>query len=120
MNVIVRINDADFDSKIEIPGDTNRVNNCIIALEHRVRLVHVDGNSFVRHGTTYRTQPWTAGEWNSFRSLYKHICEHWWSHQFWLRAPATFNEMNLPLIRPTHRPNFHCKLRIELLQNDTD
>ncbi|HEY7422991.1 MAG TPA: hypothetical protein VH682_02000 [Gemmataceae bacterium] len=119
MNVIVRIDDVNFDSKVEIP-DAKKASNCVIYLELRLRMVHFDGNSFVHKGKTYRTQPWPPGEWNVFRFRFKHICEHWWSHQFWLRSPTSFNEMNLPLGNPTHRPNFQCKLRIELLPKDTD
>ncbi len=119
MNVTVRVTNNRFDSRLEIP-DSTRPANCNIWLELRLLLVQVNGTTFTRNNSTYRTQAWDSGEWNRFRYLYKHICEHWWSHQFWYRPPASFNDMNLPLARPTHRPNFQCRLRIYLVQNATE
>lgn len=119
MNVTVRIDEPRFDSKIEIP-DSTRPRNCIIYLELKLHLVQVNGTTFTHEGQSYDTKPWTPGEWNVFRFLFRHICEHWWSTQFWLRPPVSFNEMNLPLGRPTHRPNFQCKLKIELVPNAAD
>jgi hypothetical protein len=129
MNVTTWISGNDFDSKIEIP-DARRAINCKIILTLNIQLVQHRGATFTRrarraNGTggfrtevqTYRTQNWTAGEWNVFRYLLTHIAQHWWSTQFWLKPPASFNEMNLPLAGPTHRPNFQCVLKINLINS---
>jgi hypothetical protein len=114
MNVFVRLNRDDFDSKLEIPNPRRAV-NCVLRIELKIWLVRLDVTTFTRKNQTYRCRHWTDQEWRDFVFLYRHICEHYWNNRWWLQPPANFSELDLPLGRPTHRPNIKCELKLEIV-----
>lgn len=127
MNVIPRFERSNFDSKLEIPSATRAV-NCVLRIELRILLLRLDQTSFsiarrrerggriVTEPDTYRCRAWTDAEWRDFCFRFRHINEHFWNNRFWLQPPDGFSELDLPLGRPSHRPNLECQLRLEIMQ----
>jgi hypothetical protein len=119
MPLTTRVNRNNFDSKLEFPN-ARGVANAILRVEIRLLMARVDGNSFTRGGRTYRTRSWTGAEWRNFLWHYKHIVEHYWNNRFWLQPADNFSGIDLPLARPTHRPNVACQLQVIYVANATE
>ena len=113
MNVTPRIIGDDFDSSLQIPSPFSAA-NCTLTINLKVFLHPYSGVTYQRRGQTYKTRAWRNAEWSEFVFLYKHISNHYWNNRFWLTPPASFAELDLPLDRPTHRPNVFCRLNLEI------
>lgn len=109
-----RIVGALFDSSLQIPN-ANVVQNLVLTLELRLYLNRIGTTTFNQGGTVFRTRRWTDKEWSFFRMMVEHMGESFWNGRYWLRPPDDFDDLNLPLSRPTHRPNVKCRLDIKCL-----
>jgi hypothetical protein len=113
-NIIPRIPGDDYDSKLEIPA-AFRPMNCDLTITLRVTMWFEDHPTFKGQGRRPQTRPWTGQEMNAFKVNFQHDVQRFWDKRFWLVPPSDFSALDLPLDRPTHRPNIRCRFRLEVV-----
>ena len=98
-----------YESRLYFPGQpSTRIENGIIQIDQRIQFIPYMGSTFERRDKTYRCARWDRREWNNFRFLFLHIVRHWWNevYRVWLQPFGPFDTLDVPFIRPTHRPNY--------------
>ncbi len=59
-----------------------------------------------------KIQKWKPGEFDRYtRNLVKGA-QRFWHGKFWLQTPRTYNGLNYPDTKPTHRCNLYCRFRL--------
>jgi hypothetical protein len=62
-------------------------------------------------------QPWAHGEFEQFSAHAIIGAQRFWDGVFWLRTPATYQDLNWPDETPTHRCNLHCRFKLQRVNN---
>lgn len=104
--------DADLD-----PDRCNQSTNADLTVYLRVNFVRVDPTPASSTYNDWDNTPvpiraWTDGQWSLWKTRFMRDCNRKWNGKFWLVTPQTYNALNWPTSRPTHRCNLYCRFEM--------
>ena len=67
-----------------------------------------------------KIQKWKPGEFENYGKNLVKGAQRFWNGVFWLKTPKTYNKLNTPDAKPTHRCNLYCKFELEQVFNAND
>ena len=101
----------------------NTTTNADLTIYIRVYFSKIDpANATGLHGDTDDTpakpskkkiQKWKAGEFEKYTKNLVAGAQAFWNGTFWLKTPKTYDELNYPDTKPTHRCNLYCRFELE-------
>ena len=105
-----------FDADIA-PEVRNRRTNADLTLFVRIHFQKIDPISSPAtyndsDGNAVPIRPWGTVEWPRWKRQFLSDCRRKWHGKFWLKTPTTYNGLNWPQSRPTHRCNLYCRFEI--------
>lgn len=59
-----------------------------------------------------KIQKWALGEFERYTRNLVNSAQCYWNGVFWLKTPKTYDGLNYPDARPTHRCNLYCKFEL--------
>ena len=60
-----------------------------------------------------KIQKWRPGEFERFTSTLLRSAQNFWNGKFWLETPSSYDDLNYPDDKSTHRCNLYCRLELE-------
>ncbi len=96
--------------------------NASLIVKLKVALIPVRAGTTVTDvgGSSFTAGNWAFSEWNNWQWKFKTVVERHWSEKFWLSAPATLTELEVPKkTGGKARVHLHCVLGIEFAPSAT-
>lgn len=67
-----------------------------------------------------KIQKWGPGEFEHYTRKLVAGAQRFWNGVFWLKTPRSYNGLNYPDARPTHRCNLYCQFTLEQAAREID
>jgi len=67
-----------------------------------------------------KIQRWAAGEFERYTRRLVGGAQNFWNGVFWLQTPQTYDGLNWPDSKPTHRCNIYCRFELEQVSKEAD
>jgi hypothetical protein len=81
---------------------------------------YADSNDKPGHPSKKKIQRWAPGEFETFVRHLLHEAQHFWTGVFWLKTPSTYQGLDWPDDKPTHRCHLYCRLDLSEAKNPFD
>lgn len=67
-----------------------------------------------------KIQKWKPGEFELYTQKLVSSAQKFWNGKFWLQTPSSYNDLNYPDDRPTHRCNLYCRFKLDRALTEHD
>jgi hypothetical protein len=104
----------------------NAQTNADLTISISVHFVKIDpaagptGNYKDTDGTARNIQRWIPGEFEHFTRKLLRSAQAYWNGVFWLSTPKSYDGLDWPDSKPTHRCNIYCRLDLQQAQRESD
>lgn len=79
-----------------------------------------DSDDTLSHPSKRKIQRWKPGEFQTYTQRLAHQAQRFWNGVYWLQTPDTYQELDWPDTKPTHRCNIYCRFKLELATAQKD
>jgi hypothetical protein len=104
--------DADINTEV-----SDRTTNANLTIYIRLCFQQINPTAAVNTYNDWDNKPvpiraWKPKEWTNWKARFLKSCQKKWNGKFWLKTPLSYDGLNWPKQKSSHRCNLYCRFEI--------